>query len=1525
MIYEIKRGSTVIAAITANGSQERVVMSIDRVAMSFTLPAPVVFKRGDKVTVYGQTYKMNRAANETQTADKLGYQYDLEFEALYYDLAKWQFKGLDGNNQLTISEVFVTGNAATIVDLIVRNANRADSGWTIGVVDDTDAQQYTYINQSLLSVLQDLASRNETEFWVDNKTIHLQKRQASTGITLEFGKGKGLYELYRGRTETSVINRLYVEGGTRNLPSGYGFTRLQLPLANRPYLQATIAPGEEIIEHTETFDNIFPSRIGSVTALGSDDLTFIDTTINFDLNPLKGTEVMSFVSGQLAGFADFKILSYNHSTKTIKIQRITDDKAYPDGVPNGASGLKAVVGDKYVLLGIEMPASYKTEAENKLLAAGQAYLNENKNDKLEYRASLTPIWVKQNTPNIQLGYTVKIKDTARAIDKTIRVSGYTRDLQEDALYTAFNLSDTISPSQYARQYAQQERILYAISTAGLLDPEQTRQNLFLNRLSENNGYLLLGNTKVKAGFADEANHALEADHALLADLAQNSIRWNGLLQPSYLTQAVRPQDEPKFKGTGSPLFVSGFSGFGWAVKEENGNINATFDNLTVRKEMNVYELVINQIRATNGSVWVSDAIKILSAELNESGLRWYCYIDTDSNRIGVPFLVDDIVRCQRWTGRNVKYYTARVTSIASGQFNLQILEGSGIPEAGDDVVRIGNATDLNRQGSLYLTASDINAPYLDVIDGVNSASLAGKTKVRLGKLDGIVSPVWGALSKNGIWTDRGYFENVFISGSINVTGGNASTKSYAEDQANLAKTGAISTAASDATSKANAAKSAAESAAKTYADAQDNLKQIQTKAYADGIVTAEEARAIADAEAKLAAAKSDATAKDNALKTLVQNYADSVALSQANIAKAVAISTASAEAQTKADTARTLAENAANAYTNSVQIGAVNLFSANPVNWIQGGYSGSGTTWDNALQWRSVFTKVNGNKSYRVKIHSIPSQISYVFLIETSGVMQPTTASRKDLLSSGELAFTTNAATTHICIYVYTNGASPSNSIISNIRIKFEEGDKFTSWSPTPSDVAILISDADAKAVTAQAAYNNLTLQLKPMAYESVVEFAKLGTTVVNGGYIKGDLLEVAYIKANIINAQYINSLAIEATTIKVSGVNKTGQQLIDGIQVGGVNLIPLSNFNDNKTGNVASYEYLSSSGATVTKLATYLRVTATGATVFLAKNIPDAPLNQELTLSARVRTNGAMSGFQLMISNTDGTEYGSSALVTGGWTTVTVTGIITSGTPRVYFRIIGANTGSYFDLEWVQLEKGNKATDYAPRPSDLADKLGIGSLPVNQVLIENGKIQANKIETNDLIARQFETTDKRLSLNKNDNALFQATHENGNLGVQIGTDNEGNAVIAIYNNIGVKTHELSSRGLIPVGSVPSSWVSVSLRSLGQTATTPNMATAQAVVLANIVAAGNYPVVTQSITGYLFNGGTVTADQQYNGYHTTQVKATNNWIPDGWYVFSNKILTAVYGQTNQWKFTMVRFVGGNIVGSNNSGVITWSN
>lgn len=58
----------------------------------------------------------------------------------------------------------------------------------------------------------------------------------------------------------------------------------------------------------------------------------------------------------------------------------------------------------------------------------------------------------------------------------------------------------------------------------------------------------------------------------------------------------------------SSQFAGGFGGYGWMLDANTNTL--TVDNLVVRKAMQVYEMVINQISATNGSLWVSNSTKV---------------------------------------------------------------------------------------------------------------------------------------------------------------------------------------------------------------------------------------------------------------------------------------------------------------------------------------------------------------------------------------------------------------------------------------------------------------------------------------------------------------------------------------------------------------------------------------------------------------------------------------------------------------------------------------------------------------------------------------------------------------------------------------------------------------------------------------------------------------------------------------------------------------------------------------------------
>ena len=279
------------------------------------------------------------------------------------------------------------------------------------------------------------------------------------------------------------------------------------------------------------------------------------------------------------------------------------------------------------------------------------------------------------------------------------------------------------------------------------------------------------------------------------------------------------------KNIGSKVFTSGFAGNGFRINYDSFT-DAEFDNLTIRGSMRVYELIINQIRATNGSLFVSSVGKVDSV-VELLGNTYQLIFDTGSGDIGHGFLENDLIRAQR-VNRNaiqqagvtqsingnlvyrsdlivkevqdLKTITAITTDKASWTlYNSRSLAAGATPEqfvlhswrrynyltpteliaipttppsGGMEFVRLGNQTDPYRQGTLYLTSDDSYSPFMDVVDGIASHSdwnnaTSGSVKVRIGKISGISSPTFGTLDGYGMWASG----SAYLEGGINATTG----------------------------------------------------------------------------------------------------------------------------------------------------------------------------------------------------------------------------------------------------------------------------------------------------------------------------------------------------------------------------------------------------------------------------------------------------------------------------------------------------------------------------------------------------------------------------------------------------------------------------------------------------------------------------------------------------------------------------------------------------------------------------------
>lgn len=442
------------------------------IQLDFKLGAYVKFQIDDWCTVFDQKYYV---VENTQPVTKIGryeYRYSLKLKAEAHLLEKIMYLGLSSNNELREPEFSLMGDAQTFVDLILSNFERSQSeqviGWASGQVLPTDYKLLTFSSDSCLSALSKVAQAFETEWWISDKKISLTKKGTDTGITLKHGRARGLYEILRqAAPDTNIVTRVWPYGGKKNIPYDYGSERLMVKIRGTIFLngqtyeiltdyfqQNTSTYG--VIEQTVIFDDIYPHRTGTVTAVdATDPFKFFDVAMDFDLNDylMPGMSAkVAFNTGQLAGY-QFEIQNYNHGTKEVKMLKNTSETALD--VPSDS--LRPAIGDEYVFVDIKLPTDYVIDAEEQLFLATMDYLERYSSPQYSFSIKLDPVYVKRNGLSFTIGDQLWVTDSALEIDRKIRITQVSRKIVEENEYT-LTLSDTVSQGTL-------ERITNNISTA----------------------------------------------------------------------------------------------------------------------------------------------------------------------------------------------------------------------------------------------------------------------------------------------------------------------------------------------------------------------------------------------------------------------------------------------------------------------------------------------------------------------------------------------------------------------------------------------------------------------------------------------------------------------------------------------------------------------------------------------------------------------------------------------------------------------------------------------------------------------------------------------------------------------------------------------------------------------------------------------------------------------------------------------------------------------------------------------------
>lgn len=114
----------------------------------------------------------------------------------------------------------------------------------------------------------------------------------------------------------------------------------------------------------------------------------------------------------------------------------------------------------------------------------------------------------------------------------------------------------------------------------------------------------------------------------------------------------------------------------------------------------------------------------------------------------------------------VKFYWVEVKSVDGTSFFVDKSEFNGVvPAVGDEVVQMGNTKNPERQALIYITAQESGQPYIEILKGVNSKTLAGTNRTRLGDLNNIQDsafPVDYQPHGSGLYSDNVWLKGIFL-------------------------------------------------------------------------------------------------------------------------------------------------------------------------------------------------------------------------------------------------------------------------------------------------------------------------------------------------------------------------------------------------------------------------------------------------------------------------------------------------------------------------------------------------------------------------------------------------------------------------------------------------------------------------------------------------------------------------------------------------------------------------------------------
>lgn len=418
-------------------------------------------------------------------------------------------------------------------------------------------------------------------------------------------------------------------------------------------------------------------------------------------------------------------------------------------IPKGKT-LPTFECNKVILYNIAMSDAYKVSAQEKLLEAAKKDIILALSDTNNYTVKSYPHVFKDQRPRLQIGQKVSFLSKGQRLEtRVLRLStnldfdyiqeitvgnkvikGAVSQLKEDVQSIIANGGGSGSGGGYS--VAQFESLVSKYGIKHFLSKEFADVAQEIIRFAKG---VTLGSEDTKHAITEEGVATLKS---LLLGTGGLGISSDGIATLKEIVSAA---------------FRSGALGSGFKLGNYSDSEDSYLevDRLLVRKAAEFVKLVIRELQSVGGEIVLSPAsMKISKVQFLKKGtllldsapLRYDVYrcsflTKRGDEEITNPFAVNDLVRCQTFnikegTTANAKnkYYWRRVMRVGTDYIDILALSGGNYgdsqPEVGDEIVQMGNITDVARQSVLYLSAYGSDSPSIKLYKGVDDCTLDGK-------------------------------------------------------------------------------------------------------------------------------------------------------------------------------------------------------------------------------------------------------------------------------------------------------------------------------------------------------------------------------------------------------------------------------------------------------------------------------------------------------------------------------------------------------------------------------------------------------------------------------------------------------------------------------------------------------------------------------------------------------------------------------------------------------------------------------